>query len=58
MAVAKMIGFDVDSRDAHKGLIELANGICRPVNPVCSSCPLAKDCRRDGVDPVGPQLEL
>ena len=50
LAVARMIGFGEDSRDAHKALIELANGLCRPVDPLCSQCPLMAECRRDGVE--------
>jgi DNA (cytosine-5)-methyltransferase 1 len=50
LAVARMVGFGEDYRDAHKALIELANGLCRPADPLCSQCPLMPDCRRDGVE--------
>jgi DNA (cytosine-5)-methyltransferase 1 len=50
LAVARMVGFGEDSRDAHKALIELANSLCRPVDPLCSQCPLVADCRRDGIE--------
>lgn len=44
LAVARMIGMGELSRSAHLGLIELANLWCRPVNPVCSECPLNSHC--------------
>lgn len=44
LAVARMIGFGTYSRDAHLGLMELANSWCRPVSPVCRECPLQSDC--------------
>lgn len=44
LAVARMIGLGEVSRPAHLGLIELANLWCRPVNPVCSECPLKTHC--------------
>jgi DNA (cytosine-5)-methyltransferase 1 len=49
LAVARMIGFGGQARDAHLGLIELANSLCRPERPICSQCPLATHCERDGV---------
>ncbi|MET9336630.1 DNA (cytosine-5-)-methyltransferase [Nonomuraea sp. NPDC003804] len=45
LAVARMIGDDEDARDAHRGLIELANTLCRPERPLCMDCPLQKMCR-------------
>jgi DNA (cytosine-5)-methyltransferase 1 len=50
LAVARMIGLGPQSRDAHKALIELANSLCKPEAPLCSECPLATHCARDGVD--------
>ncbi|WP_202817369.1 hypothetical protein [Serinicoccus sp. CNJ-927] len=44
LAVARMIGSDVNSRDAHLALIEIAQGICRPKRPACGVCPLKEDC--------------
>ena len=44
LAVARMIGFGSYSRDAHLGLIELANSWCRPAKPECRSCPLLALC--------------
>ncbi len=52
MAVARMIGFGSDARDAHLGLIELASSLCRPELPLCFECPLAAHCQRDGVADV------
>jgi len=50
LEVARMIGIDSDARHAHLGLIELANTVCRPADPLCHVCPLVKKCagaRRD-----------
>ncbi|MEV0731882.1 DNA (cytosine-5-)-methyltransferase [Polymorphospora sp. NPDC050346] len=44
LEVARMVGGDADARRAHLGLIELAASLCRPVRPVCGSCPLQKTC--------------
>ncbi|MGV0656741.1 DNA (cytosine-5-)-methyltransferase [Mycolicibacterium thermoresistibile] len=44
LAIARMIGMGEHSRAAHLGLIELGNLWCRPVNPVCSECPLKAHC--------------
>ncbi|MEU9824128.1 DNA cytosine methyltransferase [Micromonospora chersina] len=44
LEVARMIGIDTDARRAHLGLIELANTLCRPVEPACHVCPLLKKC--------------
>ncbi|RZU51208.1 DNA (cytosine-5)-methyltransferase 1 [Krasilnikovia cinnamomea] len=44
LEVARMIGIDTDARSAHLGLIDLANTLCRPQEPVCHECPLAKKC--------------
>ena len=44
LAVARMIGYGDDARDAHLGLIELAAAICRPETRVCNACPLATMC--------------
>jgi len=45
LAVARMVGDDADARSAHLGLIELANSLCRPVDPDCPRCPLRRICR-------------
>jgi DNA (cytosine-5)-methyltransferase 1 len=52
LAVARMIGDDNDARHAHLGLIELANTLCRPVEPLCDACPLQKLCRGSRVSPL------
>lgn len=44
IAVAAMIGFGVDSRSAHLGLIALANEICLVDKPRCGECPLREWC--------------
>lgn len=44
LAIARMVGFGTYSRDAHLGLMELANSWCRPANPECSQCPLQLHC--------------
>ncbi|MEV0606593.1 DNA (cytosine-5-)-methyltransferase [Polymorphospora rubra] len=44
LEVARMIGIDANARDAHLGLIDLANTLCRPQDPVCQECPLSKKC--------------
>jgi DNA (cytosine-5)-methyltransferase 1 len=44
LAVARMIGYGDDSRDAHLGLIELAAALCRPDNRACDVCPLTESC--------------
>jgi DNA (cytosine-5)-methyltransferase 1 len=44
LAIARMIGVDPISDRAHLGLIELANSLCRPVDPLCSQCPLRDAC--------------
>jgi len=44
LAVARMIGYGENARDAHLGLLELAAGICRPEAPACFLCPLAQKC--------------
>jgi DNA (cytosine-5)-methyltransferase 1 len=44
LAVARMIGYGDNARDAHLGLIELAAAICRPEVRTCDVCPLAESC--------------
>jgi DNA (cytosine-5)-methyltransferase 1 len=44
LSVARMIGDGTQAREAHLGLIELANAVCRPEKPSCSLCPLAMVC--------------
>jgi DNA (cytosine-5)-methyltransferase 1 len=44
LAIARMIGEYDDARQAHLGLIELANTLCRSVDQLCRECPLARHC--------------
>ena len=44
LAVARMIGYGDNVRDAHLGLIELAAAVCRPERRACDICPLAATC--------------
>jgi DNA (cytosine-5)-methyltransferase 1 len=50
LAVARMVGSEDWSQEAHLAVIELANGYCAPVDPQCGLCPLrswcAEPCRR------------
>jgi DNA (cytosine-5)-methyltransferase 1 len=45
LAVARLIGEYDDARCALLGLIELANTLCRPVEPLCRKCPLGEYCK-------------
>ena len=44
LSVARMVGGAANFRGAHLGLIELANSLCRPVEPICGGCPLSDWC--------------
>lgn len=44
LAIARMIGGDENSHQAHLALIELANGICLSQSPKCGLCPLEDLC--------------
>ena len=44
IAIARMIGGDEVSHEAHLALIELANGLCSPSAPDCGHCPLEPWC--------------
>lgn len=44
IAVAKLVGYDQESRAAHLGLLELASSVCTPRDPDCPSCPLVGWC--------------
>lgn len=61
LAVARLVGVDEESAStpvdrwasalASIALFEVAAHVCRPVNPLCGSCPLQDDCRsRDELD--------
>jgi DNA (cytosine-5)-methyltransferase 1 len=44
LAIARMIGYGDNARDAHLGLVELAAAVCRPEAASCDKCPLAATC--------------
>lgn len=44
LAMARLVGGGRDARRAHLGVIELANSLCRPVEPLCRECPLTEVC--------------
>jgi DNA (cytosine-5)-methyltransferase 1 len=44
LSVARMVGGATNFRRAHLGLIELANSLCRPVEPLCCDCPISDWC--------------
>jgi DNA (cytosine-5)-methyltransferase 1 len=52
LALARMIGGDDQSHEAHLALIELANGICGPGAPDCGRCPLEPWCEEAARRPV------
>jgi adenine-specific DNA glycosylase len=45
VAVARMIGGEAHSHEAHLALFELANSICSIRSPECATCPLKSDCQ-------------
>ncbi|MGI5246644.1 DNA cytosine methyltransferase [Dactylosporangium sp. CA-139066] len=51
LEVARMVGIDANARHAHLGLIDLANTLCRPIDPMCQECPLMKKCASVHEDP-------
>lgn len=52
LALARMIGADDRSHEAHLALIELAHGVCGPHRPDCAHCPLAEWCVEESSRPV------
>jgi DNA (cytosine-5)-methyltransferase 1 len=44
LAIARMIGYGKNARDAQLALIEIAASICRPEARLCHACPLANSC--------------
>ncbi len=44
IALARMIGGGSEARAAQLAIIEIANSICRPTEPLCDRCPLASAC--------------
>lgn len=45
LAVARLIGYGSQSRQAHLALIELAASVCGPSQPECERCPLSNICQ-------------
>jgi DNA (cytosine-5)-methyltransferase 1 len=58
LAVARMVGGDDSSHEAHLALIELANGLCGPVAPRCGECPLEPWCLEAMRRPVQSVLAI
>lgn len=58
LAIARMIGGDESSHEAHLALIELADGICGPGVPACGRCPLEPWCVEAATGPVQATLPL
>ena len=58
LALARMIGGEDRSHEAHLALIELANGLCSPQVPECGRCPLESWCVEAASGPVQPVLPL
>jgi DNA (cytosine-5)-methyltransferase 1 len=50
LSVARMVGGATNFRRAHLGLIELANSLCRPVDPLCYKCPISDWCASSAAD--------
>jgi DNA (cytosine-5)-methyltransferase 1 len=50
LSVARMVGGATNFRRAHLGLIELANSLCRPVDPLCYLCPISNWCVSSAAD--------
>jgi DNA (cytosine-5)-methyltransferase 1 len=58
LAIARMIGGDESSHEAHLALIELANGLCGASVAQCAKCPLEGWCEEARVRPVQSVLDL
>lgn len=58
LAIARMIGGDDSSHEAHLALIELANGLCAPAAPRCGPCPLEPWCVEAKRGPVQSVLPI
>lgn len=58
LALARMIGGDDCSHEAHLALIELAGGVCTPRSPACGQCPLEGWCVEAAGRPVQSTLPL
>ncbi|MFP4554850.1 MAG: DNA (cytosine-5-)-methyltransferase [Actinomycetota bacterium] len=58
LALARMIGGDDRSHEAHLALIEIAGGICTPKAPACGRCPLEPWCVEAKGLPIQSSLPL
>lgn len=58
LAIARMVGGEDSSHEAHLALIELANGLCSPGVPTCGPCPLEPWCVEARNAPVQSVLPL
>jgi DNA (cytosine-5)-methyltransferase 1 len=58
LALARMIGGQDCSHEAHLALIELANGLCSPQRPECGLCPLEPWCVEASGGPMQGVLAL
>lgn len=58
LAIARMVGGEDSSHEAHLALIELANGLCGPRVPSCGRCPLEPWCVEAHTGPVQTTLPL
>lgn len=58
LAIARMVGGEDSSHEAHLALIELANGVCGPGVPSCGRCPLEPWCVEARTAPVQTALPL
>ena len=58
LAIARMVGGDDSSHEAHLALIEIANGLCGPSTPRCGSCPLRPWCVEARRTPTQAALPL
>lgn len=58
LSVARMLALNSDSRDAQRGLMELAQSTCTIRKPSCTACPLEQWCDKFSVDVSQEELSL
>lgn len=58
LAIARMVGGEDSSHEAHLALVELANGLCGPGVPSCGRCPLEPWCAEARSAPVQTTFAL
>jgi DNA (cytosine-5)-methyltransferase 1 len=58
LAIARMIGAEDWSHDAHLAVLELANGYCAPKQTQCGRCPLHSWCAEATTVPVQQSLPV